>query len=497
MPVFREGRDVGVANYDANDLSLRRLELPPKAWRLKLTLRWSTVQDLGKPSFGTSGGPPHRYALTIYNRRVITFGGSIEPPHKHLRLHSIDIYVRDQERCVRFYLDKLGFELAFDARLHSGKRWVGVSPPDGTAILTLIQPEPNSAERKLIGRATRIVFVSEDVAAQYREWSDRGVHFRYTPRLRRIKYQKRGPGIPASDAVGRPAAGPIWGEVFTRFEDADGNSFALASFDEVTMAIEAQRRARAEKLETDRRAAHEMDIARQVQARLFPQQLPICATLEYSGVCKQARQVGGDYYDFLTLGQERIGLVVGDVAGKGIAAALLMANLQAQLRSQCALALDQLEKLLRSVNQLFYENTVASAYATLFFAEYNDRLQRLRYVNCGHLCGLVLRRDDSVERLESTCTVLGLFTEWDCSVGECQLFAGDILALYTDGVTESYNAPGEEFGEERVLQSLSRHRSLSPEAMVRAMLSDVRQFGSEEQHDDITLMVAKCRAELS
>jgi serine phosphatase RsbU (regulator of sigma subunit) len=294
--------------------------------------------------------------------------------------------------------------------------------------------------------------------------------------------------------MARPAVdGPVWGEVFTRFEDADGNSFALASFDEVTMAIEAQRRARAERLEAERRIAHEIAIAKQVQSRLFPQRLPICSTLEYSGLCEQAKQVGGDYYDFLSLGQERVGLVVGDVAGKGMAAALLMANLQAQLRSQCAMALDRLDRLLTSVNQLFYENTDAGAYATLFFAEYNDRLQRLRYVNCGHLSGLVLRPDDSVERLESNCTVLGLFTEWDCSIGECQLSPGDIFALYTDGVTESFNEPGEEFGEEGVRQSLLGHRHLSADAMVRAMLSDVRQFATREQHDDITLMVAKCR----
>jgi serine phosphatase RsbU (regulator of sigma subunit)/catechol 2,3-dioxygenase-like lactoylglutathione lyase family enzyme len=443
-------------------------------------------------------------AAISYNRRVSDFSGSgetggrgvpLDRPRKHLRLHSVDVYVRDQERSVRFYLDKLGFELAFDARLHSGRRWVGVSPPDGTAVLTLIQPEPDSAECKLIGRATRVVFVSEDVAAQFREWSSRGVRFRFTPRLRRIKYQKHGPDS-RLDGVDRAGAeGPIWGEVFTRFEDVDRNSFALVSFDEVTMAIEAQRRANAAKLEADRRVAYEMDIARQVQSRLFPQRLPICSTLEYSGLCEQARQVGGDYYDFLPLGEERVGLVVGDVAGKGIAAALLMANLQAHLRSQCAVTLDELEKRLRSVNRLFFENTAAGAYATLFFAEYDNRLQRLRYANCGHLCGLVVRHDHSVERLESTCTVLGLFTEWDCAIGECQLFTGDILALYTDGVTESFNEAGEEFGEERVLQSLTRHGSLSPEAMVRAILSDVRQFGSAEQHDDITLMIAKCRGE--
>lgn len=410
-----------------------------------------------------------------------------EPRHTHLRLHSVDVYVGDQERSLRFYLDKLGFQLAFDARLHTGQRWVGVSPPDGSAVLTLIQPEPDSAEAKLIGRATRVVFVSEDVAAQYREWSKLGVRFRHTPRLRRIKYQR-------STADGASfSPGPVWGEVFTRFEDVDRNSFALVSFDEVTMAIEVQRRAHAEKLEADRRAAHELDIARQVQSRLFPQKLLPCRTLEYAGICAQARQVGGDYYDFLSLGDERLGLVVGDIAGKGIAAALLMANLQAYLRSQCAIALDQPEKLLRSVNRLFYENTTASAYATLFFAEYDDPLQRLRYINCGHLCGLLLRCDRSVERLESTCTVLGLFSEWDCSIAECRLLPGDILTLYTDGVTESFDEAGEEFGEEGILRSMKQHSTLSPANMVEAILTDVRQFGVREQHDDITLMVAKCR----
>jgi serine phosphatase RsbU (regulator of sigma subunit) len=245
----------------------------------------------------------------------------------------------------------------------------------------------------------------------------------------------------------------------------------------------------------ERRAAHELEIARQVQARLFPQKFPPCSTLEYAGICAQARQVGGDYYDFLTLGQKRLGLVIGDVAGKGMAAALLMANLQAHLRSHSAMALDRPEKLLQSVNQLFYENTTASAYATLFFAEYDDELRRLRYVNCGHLCGLLLRRDNSVERLESTCTVLGLFSEWNCAAGECELFGGDVLALYTDGVTESFNEAGEEFGEEGVLSSVTRHRGLSPREMVEAILADVQHFGPEEQYDDITLMVAKCGGE--
>jgi len=124
--------------------------------------------------------------------------------------------------------------------------------------------------------------------------------------------------------------------MFTRFRDVDGNTFQLVSLEVVSRAIEAQRRAAAEKREADRRAAFELQIARQVQARLFPQRLPHAATLEYAGLCIQARQVGGDYYDFLSLGRDRRGLVIGDIAGKGMPAALLMANLPANLRSHCA-----------------------------------------------------------------------------------------------------------------------------------------------------------------
>jgi serine phosphatase RsbU (regulator of sigma subunit) len=363
-------------------------------------------------------------------------------------------------------------------------------------VLALVAPDPDSKEHKLIGRPTQIVFITEDVAAKFREWSKRGVRFRHTPRLRRIQFDPEAPARPSPHASIQPGEQtPVWGGVFTRFEDIDRNSFALVSFDEASRAVEAQRRAIAEKLESDRRAAQEFEIARQVQARLFPQTLPQFRTLEYAGLCMQAHQVGGDYYDFLNLGQERLGLVIGDIAGKGIAAALLMANLQANLRSQCAIALDQPQRFLRSVNLLFYENTADSAYATLFFAEYDDKVQRLRYVNCGHLAGLLYRSDDTVERLESTCTVLGLFADWDCEVGESRLFSGDTLALYTDGITESFNDAGEEFGEQRLIEALRRHRKLSPRALLTSIVEDVQQFSPRQQHDDITLIVARCKGD--
>jgi len=407
-------------------------------------------------------------------------------------MHAVRVFVRDQDRALRFYLDQLGFDLAFDARLYSGERWVAVSPPDGTAVLSLVAPRKSSPEYKLIGRATQVVFVTEDVPAKFSEWRKRGVRFAHAPRLRRIQYQRPLAADPeARESKTEPA--PAWGAVFARFQDVDGNSFSLVSFDEESRAVEAQRRAAAEKLEAERRAMHELEIARQVQARLFPQSVPPSRTLEYAGRCMQAREVGGDYFDFLSLGQERLGLVVGDIAGKGIAAALLMANLQANLRSQCATALEELQGFLQSVNQLFHENTAESAYATLFFAEYDDRERRLRYANCGHLPGLLLRRDGTVERLAATAYVLGLFPHWECEIGERRLDPGDLLALYTDGITETFDAAEEEFGEERLLASLRRHRDEPPGALVASIVDDVRRFGPHEQSDDVTLIVAKCR----
>jgi serine phosphatase RsbU (regulator of sigma subunit) len=379
-------------------------------------------------------------------------------------------------------LDQLGFSLALDTRLQAGHRLIAVAPPDGSTVLRLIAPDPESEDYQLIGRPTPIVFLTEDVVAKYREWRKRGVQFGYAPRLRRVKRDTA-----ASERQ------PVWGGVFTRFEDIDGNSFSLVGFDDVSRALEAQRQAVAEKLESERRAAQELEIARMVQARLFPQTLPPCGTLEYAGVCVQALRVGGDYYDFLNLGQDRLGLVVGDIAGKGIAAALLMANLQANLRSQCATALEHPQRFLESVNQLFFENTIESAYATLFFCEYDNRAHRLRYANCGHLPGLILRSDDTLDRLGSTCTVLGLFDTWECSIGESSLFPGDTLVLYTDGVTESFNAAGEEFGERNLVDSLRRLSGQRPQALINSILDDVKQFSSHEQHDDITLVVARCQ----
>src|SRR5579864_6522824 len=205
----------------------------------------------------------------------------------YLRVLCVNIFVRDQDRSLRFYVDQLGFGLVVDENYESGGRWVAVAPPDGNTVLALVTPKRNSEEYKLIGRCKHAVLVTEDVLAKFDEWRKRGVRFHHPPQT------------------------TLWGGIFTRFDDLYGNSFSLISRDDFVREIEAKRRAAAEKQEAERRAAQELEIAKQVQARLFPQNLPQLQTLEYAGVCIQAREVGGDYYDFLTLGQDRLGFVIG------------------------------------------------------------------------------------------------------------------------------------------------------------------------------------------
>ena len=388
-----------------------------------------------------------------------------------LRLNFATIWIRDQERTRRFFVDQLGFQVAVDAEVPSTGRWIIVAPPAGLPGIALVVPPEGSAESRRIGQHTGIGFLTEDLRAVFEEWSKQGVRFKVPP------------------------TEPSWGRGearFALFEDVDGNQFSLIEIDEATRALEAQRRANAARLEAERQAAHELAIAKEVQLRLLPQRQPPLRTLTYAGLCYPARAVGGDYYDFLHLGDGRLGLVIGDIAGKGMAAALLMANLQANLRSQSAMAWGEPQRFLRSVNQLFYENTAERDYATILFAEYDDHTRQLRYSNCGHPPAFLLRRDDTVERLESTSTVMGLFEEWDCAMGERQLLAGDTLLLYTDGATESLNDEREEFGEERLLEAMRHHRELSPRELLATVTGQVRQFSAQEQADDITLIIAKC-----
>ncbi|MGA1999927.1 MAG: SpoIIE family protein phosphatase [Terriglobales bacterium] len=246
-------------------------------------------------------------------------------------------------------------------------------------------------------------------------------------------------------------------------------------------------------LTEDERLRREVDRARTVQSRLFPQEMPALRTLDYSGHCTQARTVGGDYYDFVPMAPGEVGFVLADVSGKGIGAALLMANLHGSLQAQCALGSRDLPRLLASVNCHLHKHTEIERYVTVFFGCYNDHTRKLRYVNCGHNPPLLLRHEGAVERLDATATVLGLFREWEGSVVETQIEPGDIVSMYTDGITEARGKNGEEFGEARLLSALRKNHHLEAASLLGKVEQIVEEFRSGERHDDLTMIIARSR----
>ena len=186
-----------------------------------------------------------------------------------------------------------------------------------------------------------------------------------------------------------------------------------------------------------------------------------------------------------------MGFALADISGKGFAAALLMANLQANLRGQYAVALDDLPGLMCSVNRLFFENSEPQHYATMFFGIFDDSRRTLRYVNCGHNPPLLLRADSTVEELPATATVMGLFREWQCTTAETQLSPGDLFVLYTDGVTEACVDDGEEFGEQRLVETLLRHRQQNASDLLRTLVQTIEAFSPGDKSDDLTAVIAK------
>ncbi len=269
------------------------------------------------------------------------------------------------------------------------------------------------------------------------------------------------------------------------------------AFDSMTASVESLLRESEEKL----RMQSELEIAREVQTQLFPRSAPDVPGLALYGVCKAARTVSGDYYDFLNLGEDRVCLVLGDVSGKGISAALLMAAIQSALRAQFYDGLvpggDSQAKVLSTaevvgrLNVQLYESTPREKYVTFFFAVYDAASRSLKYTNAGHLPPVLLRHG-KVERLSVGGTVVGLFSPMTYEQGEVQLQPGDLLVAFTDGITEPENIYGEEFGEERLLQVVRRAQSVSAQTLTEEIYRSVSDWtGSPELQDDMTMLVAK------
>ena len=242
------------------------------------------------------------------------------------------------------------------------------------------------------------------------------------------------------------------------------------------------------------RVNREIEIAREVQQRLFPQKTPQVDGLDCAGGCRPALSVGGDYYDFLELADGRLGIVIGDVSGKGIGAALLMASLQASVRGQALDGGKTLAAVIGHVNTLIYESSASSRYATLFYAQIDVRTRKLEYVNAGHNPPLVLRGTGEVQRLETGGTVVGLLPRFPYQQGAVELAAGDTLLLFTDGISEAFNAADEEYGEERLIAAMGKAGERSAAELIPYLIDEVDAFvAGAPQHDDMTLVIARIR----
>ena len=297
------------------------------------------------------------------------------------------------------------------------------------------------------------------------------------------------------DATERVKAGDL--SYRTDFPSHDQLTALGGAFDSMTASVERLMRESQERL----RLQSELDIAREVQRQLFPQSAPKVPGLDLYGVCKAARSVSGDYYDFLKLDEFRVGLVLGDVSGKGISAALLMAAIQSALRAQFydrtpggqSSSPSQISTahVVDRLNRQLYANTPVEKYVTFFFAIFDARTRNLSYTNAGHLPP-ILFRDNRVERLRTGGTVVGLFPSPVYEAGEIRLEPHDLLLAYTDGMTEPENTYGEEFGEARLLEVVRGMLNASPDTLVDEIYRTVNDWtGSPELQDDMTLLLAR------
>jgi sigma-B regulation protein RsbU (phosphoserine phosphatase) len=246
------------------------------------------------------------------------------------------------------------------------------------------------------------------------------------------------------------------------------------------------------------RLQSELEIAREVQNQLFPRDIPSSKHLELKGICKPARVVSGDYYDFMTLAGSELAFAIGDVAGKGISAALLMATIQSTMRTQLSGSNGasgqprySAAKLVAQLNRQLYANTTPEKYATFYFALYDETQHALTYTNAGHLPPILIHRGEITE-LNPTGTVVGAFPFAKYEERTVTLETGDILVAYTDGIVEPENPYGEMFGDNRLKDLVMRYAFADSSEIISRTMEAVTQWtGSSELQDDMTMVVAR------
>jgi phosphoserine phosphatase RsbU/P len=281
--------------------------------------------------------------------------------------------------------------------------------------------------------------------------------------------------------------------IIVRSEDQLGA--LAASFNQMTEYVQHLVKERVQKERLER----ELEIAKEVQERLFPNRVPQMERMDVAGICLPARTISGDYYDFLPLGAHQLGLALGDICGKGISAALLMANLQATLRSNVMnLWKDSrlngektVAKIVERLNSQIYSFTAANKFATFFYALYDDEQQTLTYCNAGHNPPLYFN-GSKIRRLSEGGTVVGVFPDSTYDQETIPVNTGDLFVAYTDGIVESVNEYGEEFGEQRLTQLVQEHRHLNANMIKELIVNHVLSWTfAEERDDDMTLIIAK------
>jgi phosphoserine phosphatase RsbU/P len=261
------------------------------------------------------------------------------------------------------------------------------------------------------------------------------------------------------------------------------------------------------------RLNREIEIAQEVQAKLFPQVYPEFEGVDLAGFCRTAQQIGGDYYDFIAMENGRLGIAVGDISGKGISAALLMASMRASLRGLTLSGSLDLAGILQRMNLISYDSSTSNRFATFFFAEYDRATRQLDYVNAGHNAPALLRRVHAsgnrsnhapgdqpaapgggyqVQRLEIGGPVMGVFPEVHYEQGKLAIEPEDVLIAFTDGLSEAMTAGYEEWGEKRLIEAAQKCAHLPAREIVSSMVAEADSFtAGAAQNDDLTMVVVK------
>lgn len=426
-------------------------------------------------------------------------------------LHSenVTIFLRDR--------DAGDYVCAISSRISAE----GISTAHSDSNLTL------SADGALVQRISRFTHSLPVDFDRYSPWAQdlletelgmNDLRQRENATLRRVRSALLLPVATNDQLLGIVSLGPRLGDLpYSR----DDRHLLMAVA--LQMALAIQNAELVQEIALEERLRHELAIATTVQQRLFPSSPPEMASLELAGVCHPARGVGGDYYDFILLGEGKVGIAVADVAGKGISAALLMCSVQASLRSQAPTVNGNLTELVSSMNRLLHVSTDASSYATFFYAQFDEQTKLLTYVNAGHNPPMLIRAATTVKvqgvgfggataqhesipdegsgtgeadvRLLTTGgTIIGAFSDSAYEQETIKIQSGDLLVAYTDGVTEARNSSDQEFGEVRLRSVIESSTHASTQELTEKIVLSVHEWcGDVPPHDDLTLVVMRVR----